>query len=54
MVTTSEQIDRVIESLAKGSPSYSIPEPWTPELRKQIEAVEGAWYALRPVAVADP
>jgi hypothetical protein len=51
---TAEQIDRVVETLRKGSPSYSIPEPWTPTLLEQIQAVEQAWDALRQIAVADP
>jgi hypothetical protein len=54
IVATAEEIDRVVETLRKGSPSYSIPEPWTQALAEQIQAVEQAWDVLRKIAVADP
>ena len=54
IVTTAEQIDRAVETLREGSPSYSIPEPWTPQLREQVQAVEQSWDALRHIAMADP
>jgi hypothetical protein len=54
LATTAVQIDRVVETLRDGSASYSIPEPWTPPLRKQIQQVEQTWDALRTVAIADP
>lgn len=54
IVTTADQIDRVIATLREGSASYSIPAPWTPELRKQVEVVEKSWDVLRSIAVADP
>ncbi len=54
ILATAEQIDRIVETLREGSPSYSIPEPWTPALREQLETVERAWDALRRIAVADP
>jgi hypothetical protein len=52
LVETASRIDRVLESLQRGSPSYSIPEPWTPELRKQLEQVDALWGPLRRIAVA--
>jgi hypothetical protein len=51
---TAGQIDRILESLTQGSPSHSIPAPWTPALREQVEAVEGIWAPIRRVAVASP
>ena len=36
IVATALQMDRVVETLRKGHASYSIPEPWTPELREQV------------------
>jgi hypothetical protein len=50
---TAAQMDRVVETLRVGSASYSIPPPWTPALRGQIEAVEDAWEDVRSVALAD-
>jgi hypothetical protein len=52
LVATATRIDRVLESLVKGSPSYAIPEPWTPALRKQLEEVDALWGPLRRIAVA--
>jgi len=52
MVETSERIDRVILGLEKGSPSYSIPAPWTPAIREQLEKVDAAWGGLRRIATA--
>jgi hypothetical protein len=54
LIDTAAQIDRVIATLEKGSPSYSIPAPWTPELREQIERVDAVWGPLRRIAVASP
>lgn len=54
MIRTATRIDRVLESLTHGSPSYSIPEPWTPALREQLETVDDAWGPLRRIAVASP
>jgi hypothetical protein len=50
---TAAQMDRVVEALRAGSASYSIPPPWTPALRGQIETVEDAWEEVRSVALAD-
>jgi len=54
LVATAGRIDRVVETLRRGSPSYSIPEPWTPALREQVDRVERAWEVVRSIAVADP
>ena len=52
LVATATRIDRVMESLQEGSPSYAIPEPWTPALREQLEKVDVLWGPLRRIAVA--
>ncbi len=54
LVKTVAQVDRVLESLEQGSPSYSIPAPWTPALREQLSNVDAAWGPLRQIAVASP
>lgn len=54
LVATAAQIDRVLESLEQGSPSYSIPPPWTQSLREQIARLDEAWGPLRAIAVASP
>lgn len=54
LVETATRIDRVLDSLTRGSPSYSIPEPWTPALRAQLEVVDESWGPLRRIAVASP
>ena len=52
LVETAGRIDRILLSLEKGSPSYSIPAPWTPELRERIARVDDLWGPLRRIAVA--
>lgn len=52
LVETSGRIDRVILSLEKGSPSYSVPAAWTPALREQLEKVDEAWGPMRRIATA--
>lgn len=54
IVETTRRIDRVIGSLEQGSPSYSIPAPWTPALRERVAAVDLHWGPLRRIAVASP
>lgn len=54
LIATSTEIDRVLESLAGGSPSESIPAPWTAALREQIQRVDDLWGPLRSLAVASP
>jgi hypothetical protein len=54
LVETAARIDRLIESLERGSPSQSIPPAWTPTLRKQIRQLEASWEPLRRIAVAGP
>ena len=52
LVRTATRIDRVIETLENGSPGYSVPPPWTRELRDRLEKVDHAWQPLRSIAVA--
>lgn len=54
LVETASRIDRVVLSLERGSPSYSIPEPWTPVLRERVEAVDDLWGPVRRIAIASP
>ena len=54
MVATAMRIDRVVDSLQQGSPSYSIPAPWTPEIREQLHRVDATWGTVRKIAVASP
>jgi hypothetical protein len=54
MIATAMRIDRVIDSLQQGSPSYSIPAPWTSEIREQLLRVDNTWGTLRKIAVASP
>ena len=52
LLETADRIDRVLLSLEKGSPSYSIPAPWTTALREQVAKVDGLWGPLQRIAVA--
>jgi hypothetical protein len=54
LLRTATEIDRVLESLEEGSPSHSIPRPWTNTLREQIHAVDGHWGRIRRIARATP
>ena len=54
LVETAGEIDRILQSLQEGSPSYSIPPPWTPELSERLKSVDATWGALRRIAVASP
>ena len=54
LVETANQIDHILESLERGSPSYSIMPPWTPALRDQVVQVDAAWGPVRRIAVASP
>ena len=54
LVETSTHIDRVLESLQAGSPSHALPAAWTPEMRSQIQRVDGLWGQLRRIAIASP
>ena len=54
LVETAAQIDRVIESLERGSSSQSIPAAWTPQLREQLRELDGSWGPLRRIVVANP
>jgi GNAT superfamily N-acetyltransferase len=54
LVETAARIDRILESLEQGSPTRSIPAPWTPTLREQVRKVDGVWGPLRRIAVASP
>ncbi len=52
LVETAARIDHILESLEQGSPSYSIPAPWTKAIREQVNRVDEAWGPLRSVANA--
>lgn len=52
LVETSDRIDRILASLEQGSPSYSVPAAWTPEIRDQLEKVDAAWGPVRRIATA--
>jgi hypothetical protein len=54
LIKTATQIDRILESLVHGSPSYSIPAPWTQALRTQANRVDEAWGPVRSMATASP
>ena len=54
LIETAKQIDRILESLKQGSPSYSILPPWSLALREQVYEVDGAWGPVRRIAVASP
>jgi hypothetical protein len=54
LIETSESIDRVLRSLEEGSPSYSIPAPWTPAIRERLDKVDDAWGPLQRIATASP
>ena len=54
LIQTANQIDRILESLERGSPSYSILPPWSQALREQVREVDGAWGPVRRIAVASP
>ena len=54
LIETSNQIDRIIQSLEEGSPSYSIPAPWTSDMHTQVSLVDDAWSPVRIIATAGP
>lgn len=54
LVDTVAHIDRIIETLEEGATPYSIPSPWTLELREQVQRVDAAWGPLREIALARP
>jgi hypothetical protein len=54
LAETATEIDRVLELLQEGSPPHSIPAAWTPELRGQIQRLDGHWGPLRRIAIASP
>lgn len=54
IVQTVERIDRILESLERGSPTYSIPAPWTAAIRAQARRVDDLWGPIRRIAVASP
>jgi len=54
MQETSAEIDRVIGTLEKGSPAYSVAPPPTEDIRKQLYDVDAEWGGLRRMALASP
>jgi hypothetical protein len=54
LVATTKEIDRILESLERGSTSHSIPAVWTAALRERIHRLEGLWGPMRRIAAASP
>ncbi|MBW2274298.1 MAG: type IV pili methyl-accepting chemotaxis transducer N-terminal domain-containing protein [Deltaproteobacteria bacterium] len=54
LVATAAKLDRSLEMLAEGSPTFGIPAPWTPEIRAQIRRLDEVWGPLRAIATASP
>ena len=54
MQETTTRIDRVIETLEKGSPAYSIAPPVTQGVRDQLMVLDQEWGKLRHLALASP
>lgn len=52
LVETADRVDRVIASLERGNPSYSVPAPWTEAIRVQLGRVDDVWGPLRRMATA--
>jgi hypothetical protein len=51
---TAAQIDRIMSTLEKGSPAYSIAPPVTRGIRDQLIALDDEWGKLRRLALASP
>lgn len=54
MQETTAQIDRVMTTLEKGSPAYSVAPPVTKAVRDQLRVLDGRWGLLRRLALASP
>ena len=54
MQETAAQIDRVIATLEKGSPTYSVAPLVTKAVLEQIHALDAEWGRLRRLALASP
>jgi len=54
LVETASRIDGILKSLTEGSPAYSVPSPWTPEIGAQIRYLDQLWGPIRQIAVASP
>ncbi len=53
LAETATEIDRIIVALSEGRPQRSIPAPWTPALRDQVQQVDRVWGPIRAIALAD-
>jgi hypothetical protein len=54
MEETVTEIDRLIETLERGSAAYSIAPPTTMAIREQLREVDRHWSALRHMSLASP
>ena len=48
------EFDRILEQLKYGSAYYSVAAPPNDDARKQLEAIEKAWFPVRKLAMASP
>jgi len=53
-MATAAGIDRSLEMLVEGAPSFGIPAPWTREVREEARSTREAWAPLRAIATASP
>ena len=51
---TSEEMDRVLHDLRKGSPARWVPAPPTPKIAARIDVIDGRWGPLQTMALASP
>jgi hypothetical protein len=54
MQETTNEIDRLLEILERGSPAYAVARPPSRRVEHQIEVVNGLWSPLRRIALASP
>lgn len=54
MQETTTEIDRVIETLEKGSAAYSVAPPMTRAIEEQLRELDKYWGGLRSMALASP
>lgn len=54
LVETASQVDGILRALQQGSPSHSVPRPFTSAIKAQLRKTDAAWGPLRRIAVATP
>lgn len=54
MQETTAEIDRVIETLEKGSAAYSVAPPVTRAIEEQLRVLDAEWGGVRRMALASP